>query len=521
MALFVPLLFLGVGALVMASILGRMVDAQRPLIGTLLALGVPRSRVLGHYLAFAVALGLLGAGLGVALAEVGSGELTRSYAEELAIPFVSTRFHPGLDLGGVLLAAGVAALAGFLPARRAAGLSPVEAMRPGAPRNGWATGRLFRPLARLPLPARLAARGVLATPLRSLTSAGGVTAAVVLLLTTTAITDGMTRAVDVQFHQEERYDLRAEWNEPRPAAPLRSQVGAAAPGSTIEVGLAVPATLRRSTRSAKALVEAVEPHATLLKTLDENGRSPTLGPGEVALPHSAAHALDCRPGDVLTLDLEPWARPVTVRVGFIRDGVMGSTLNARLEDLRTWLGAPGAANFAVLATPSERREATRLVLFTLPGVARVHDAAAMRGQLDLLMGLSYAMVGAMALFGAILAAAIVFNTSTLSILERSREFATLRALGLPMRKIRAQVTLGNGALALLGAALGLPLAVWTARAAAASLDSDLFSVTAYLSPRAMLLALLEIAAVLLLGQWPALRTIARANLAEAVRSREG
>lgn len=70
MATFFPLLFLGVGACVVMALLTRLVDAQRPLIGTLLALGVPRRRVLLHYLAFALAIGAVGAVGGAALGHV-------------------------------------------------------------------------------------------------------------------------------------------------------------------------------------------------------------------------------------------------------------------------------------------------------------------------------------------------------------------------------------------------------------------------------------------------------------------
>jgi putative ABC transport system permease protein len=521
MALFFPLLFLVVGALVVASILGRLVDAQRSIIGTLLALGMPRRWVLLHYLSFGVALGVVGALLGITLGEIGSRELTSEYAQELSIPFVTTRLHLLVDLVGLGVSLVAAALAGLLPARRAASVSPVEAMRAAPPALGRSMRVIAGPKTGLPLSLRLAIRNLLASPTRSLASAAGVAAAVVLLLSTASVMDGMTHSIDVQFHQAQHFDLQAELAQPVPEADLQKRTRALAGVSRAEVGLTVPAKLRCGSKTADVLVEAVESDSTLLTTLDEHGRVSEIPHGAIALPHGVAHKLGCRSGSHLVLDAAPWATTQEVTVAFESDSALGSTARARLDDLQSWLQLPGAVNLALLSVEPSNREAVRRSLFNLPGVARVHDATAMRSQLDQVIGLSYAMIGAMLLFGSVLAAAIIFNTSTLSILERMREFATLRAIGQPMSRIRAQISFGNGALAALGLAAGLPAAVWTAHAAASSMDSDLFSVQAVLTPHSLAAAVFEVVLVLLIGQWPGLRAVAHANLAEVVRSREG
>ncbi|HEX6836485.1 MAG TPA: ABC transporter permease, partial [Polyangia bacterium] len=116
MAAFFPLLFLGVGAFIVAALLGRVVDAQRPLIGTFLALGVGRARVLGHYLAYALALGGSGAVVGAVVGLAAAPAMTREYALELGIPFVSATLRWPLGLWGVAVGVAVALLAGALPA---------------------------------------------------------------------------------------------------------------------------------------------------------------------------------------------------------------------------------------------------------------------------------------------------------------------------------------------------------------------------------------------------------------------
>jgi putative ABC transport system permease protein len=153
-------------------------------------------------------------------------------------------------------------------------------------------------------------------------------------------------------------------------------------------------------------------------------------------------------------------------------------------------------------------------------VAHVEDVHALRDEVASLMSLGWALVGAMLLFGGVLAAAILFNTATLGILERWRELATLRALGRTQREIFAGVTLENMLLAIAGLSLGYPLATATSRAILKLYSSDLFRLPYVMAPRTIAFAVCGIVGVLLIAQWPALRRLARASLAEAVRTRE-
>ena len=137
------------------------------------------------------------------------------------------------------------------------------------------------------------------------------------------------------------------------------------------------------------------------------------------------------------------------------------------------------------------------------------------------MGLGWVMLLAMLVCSVVLAAAILFNTATLGILERRRELATLRALGRTLREIALGLTLEHALLCVAGLALGFPLSVWAIRHVLALFSSDLFRLPFVLSPVTAATAALGVLIVLLVAQWPALRLVARESLAEAVRTREG
>lgn len=123
----------------------------------------------------------------------------------------------------------------------------------------------------------------------------------------------------------------------------------------------------------------------------------------------------------------------------------------------------------------------------------------------------------MLLLAVVLAAAVLFNTATLGILERRRELATRRALGQSQRGIAWSLTLEHGLLALLGLAVGLPLGLLAGRAVISFYSSDLLSLPFAVSLRTVAVAAAGVLLVLLAAQAPALRAAARTPIAEAVR----
>jgi putative ABC transport system permease protein len=218
---------------------------------------------------------------------------------------------------------------------------------------------------------------------------------------------------------------------------------------------------------------------------------------------------------------ETLRRPWATRVSGFADAAMGNTATVRLSDAQREAGLGDAVTSVVLKVREDARGTVKRALSSLPDVARVEDAAALRGQMGDLMALGWVFLFVMLGCGVVLAAAILFNTATLAILERRRELATLRALGRTQREVAAALTIENSALAVIGLGIGLPLAVIATKAVLALYSSDLFTLRFVLSLRTLAAACVGVVAVLLAAQWPALRQLGRESIAEAVRVRDG
>jgi putative ABC transport system permease protein len=115
----VSLLVGGIG--IMNIMLVSVTERTRE-IGTRLAIGALEREVLLQFLIEAVVLSSLGGLVGIALATVASVALARL----MNVPY---DFDPGINLLSFGFAAAIGVIFGYFPARRAAGLNPIDALR--------------------------------------------------------------------------------------------------------------------------------------------------------------------------------------------------------------------------------------------------------------------------------------------------------------------------------------------------------------------------------------------------------
>ena len=174
-----------VGALIIANTFSILLAQRRRQIGLLRAVGATRGQVVGRYLGEAVGLGVAGALVGIPLA-LGAAALiarfvTHSWAFGLVVPWDRLAVVAGL---GVL----VTVLAAVLPVLRASRATPLEALQPAGPSARGRTGLpLLDRLAAAPFlrrnpVARLAVLNIGRNPARAVATASALVLAVGLMV---------------------------------------------------------------------------------------------------------------------------------------------------------------------------------------------------------------------------------------------------------------------------------------------------------------------------------------------------
>ena len=432
MAVYFPILFLLAAGLAIYVLLSRRVTQERQIIGTLRATGVA-GRTLGwHYMSYALLAGVLGALIGLPIGVVIAGGLTRAYAKIISLPESLTVFggvRPATLLLGIVFALVATGFAAWWPSRRAMRIMPAEAMRaevpsvkagrswiekivPGSRHFSAKWGKVLRDVGR--------------SGARSFVTAIGVALSILLILATFGLVTSLQHAMDVEFDTVMLNQGQAQYA----AAVTKENLDqvASVPGVTY----VEPAVNQSVSVAYGSLV-----YATALTALNQGSRMHgfvTESGDPVPMP-SEGFLVD----QSLTTQLPGLQVGDTISVTFtglgdttLKGPVKAFTYNplgAYVYADRSWLVAqvPTAVAMDVLLQTADDADQTdvRKQVSALAGVVTYVETAAIEETFREWEQLFYLLAIFMVVLGAIMAFAIIFTTMSISIVERSREIATM------------------------------------------------------------------------------------------------
>ncbi len=513
-----PLLFLTAAGVAAYVLLTRRVHAERPIIGTLLAGGARRGRLVRHYLLQGVVITLLGAVAGVVLGILGTSAVTHAYTRDLAIPDTVVRQHPLLAVAGLALGVLVGLAGAAAPALSAARTAPAEAMRNEVatqPPGAWS--RAVTRLRPIPASGRMALRDVARSRRRTAATALGAVLALVLVLTSLGMITTMVRALHVQYDEVERQDATVTL-APGATVAVRAALARLPQVTAVERSQVGPVTVTRGTASYSTALHGFRTGTVMhgFRGADHNS-VPVPRSGVLAGSALAAH-LDAGVGDTVTLTA-PGGSPTTERiVGFV-DEPLGTNLYAAPSTARHVLGSAGSQTLLARYAPGADRTALRRAVTRMDGVVAYADAHALLDSLNKYLGLFWGFVGMMVALGVVLALAIIYVSMAVTVVERTNELATLRAAGVPLRRVAATLATENLLATLLGIPVGLVLGWVAADQFMGLYSNDLFTLPLWLPWWALALAAAGVLVAAALSQLPAVRAVRNLDVARVVRER--
>lgn len=517
-AYLMPAVILLVAAVSVYVMLGRQVHAQTPQIGLMKAIGYTNTAILRHYLLFALVIGVIGAVAGTILGVPFGYAITETYAAELGIPIVVARFYPELLAEGMLLSLIATTLAAIGPARGALRQSPAQAMRLD-PAIAQVKGRIsiFERLLPLPLWLRLPLRNVLRVRRRSLTTAIGIVFAYILLLMVWGLTDSMNYFFTSTYTLIEKWDVRALFNTPQTQATL-DEIQSWQGIKKVEALAQLPATLKANGHTEDILLTALEVGQTMHAFNFPKGVSDesAFQEGRLVLTSGMLEKISLQEGDHVTLETALGKQDYTL--GPPSEELMNAVAYISLADLQKRANSPMPIyNGVYLTVEPNQVKQIKLDMYQLPGAVSVQHKADLVADLQSFMVLFYAFTGIMLVFALAMAFALLFNAMTVSVLERKREFATMRSVGTGRRWIAILLAGENLILWLFTLPPGLLLGYLMALGMGSAFNTDLFTFKVVVSTISYAGAAVGILMTMLLATLPAIRRVNRLNLAEATK----
>ncbi|MCP3974025.1 MAG: FtsX-like permease family protein [bacterium] len=521
MAVFFPIMFLAAAAMAAYVMISRLVYSQRPHIGVLLANGFTRGQVLRHYLGYGLLPGLIGSIPGAVVGVLIARSITRLYTSLLSIPTTVIEFYPATLLGAVAFGLVASLLAALAPALVASRIRPADAMRGETPSGGGRQSifeRLIPPLRRIPVSWKMTFRGVGRNPRRTTYTIIGVVLSLMLILVSWGMIDTIRYLMDRQFVEIQQEDATVFFGglaTTENASALLAVDGVAAAEPVLTVPVSLQAGDHRYETALMVLEDDTDMHRLMSTT---NGWIDLPAQG-IVLGKATRELLDIEIGDPISIALATGISVTEPVAAFVDEplGTMAYISRSRAETLtNTELPATSAL---IAYDDGVDAKALRNTVTELPQVAAFEDANVIYDMMQSFMVLFYAFVGVMLLFGGAMAFALIFNSMSANIAERTREVATLLAVGTDRRSISLYITAENLLVAAMGIPIGLVVGYYAAKSAMASFSSDLFAFDLHIQPMTYVWASLAILIVALISQWPGLRAIRTLSIPKIIKER--
>lgn len=508
-----PVLFLGVAALLLNVVLARLVATQRGEIGALKAFGYTDREVGRHFVGLVAAVVVAGCACGYLLGTWLSSTMTTMYAEYYRLPDFVVRIGLGSLLEAFTTASVASGLGAFVAVRRAVCLPPAEALRAAPPLSYRPTVVERLGLARrLPPTVRIVLRELERRPARALMSVVGIAFAGSLGIAHLFAADAVHRLLDVQYGLTQHEDARLAFARPRPLGALSSTE--ALPGVLhAEPVREVPARLCSNGVERLVGVQGRTRSGRLAGAVDDRLFDVPPPSGGLSISRKLAEVLGVGVGDLLRIEVLEGRRPeLTVPVGRIVESFVGASVQADLFELAGWLGEAPTADAMLIALDQRRRADFHRAVRETPEIIGVSERgpllANVRAMLTENLGTMLAITVA---FAGVLALGVLYNAARIHLAERARDLASLRVLGFRRGEV-ASILLGElGVLVALGTPLGLLLGSFFARSLAASpgFDTEQFRLPYVIEP-----ATYAIASLIVLGSAWIAALVARTRLNE-------
>ena len=521
MAVFFPIMFLAAAGMAAYVMISRLVHAQRPHIGVFLANGFTRGQVLRHYLGYGVIPGLIGSIPGAIAGVLLARSITRLYTGLLAIPVTLVEFYPATLVGAVAFGLVASLLAALAPALVASRVIPAAAMRGETPAGGGRLSLLERivpPVRKAPAAWKMALRGVGRNPRRTIYTIIGVVLSLMLVLVSWGMIDTIRHLMDRQFIEIQQEDATVYFAGPASTDDVAALLDIEGV-SAAEPALTVPVSLESGGQHYETALLVLEDGTEMHRLLSITDGWIDLPAEGVVLGKATQDLLDVNIGDPVSIAIGGGGSVSEPVVAFVDEplGTMAYMARTRAETLT---GAELPVTSALIAyTDGTDAKALRNTVTALPQVGAFEDANVLYDMMQRFMVLFYAFVGLMLLFGGAMAFALIFNAMSVNIAERTREVATLLAVGTDRRSISMYITAENLLVAAMGIPIGLVVGYFAAKEAMASFSSDLFAFDLYIQPSTYVFASLAILIVALISQWPGLRAIRRISIPKIVKER--
>lgn len=245
-------------------------------------------------------------------------------------------------------------------------------------------------------------------------------------------------------------------------AELQTQPGVYAAAPRLEFPSLIRSAYTADAVRARGVDPLLEAKVSNIPTAVVQGRM-LEKPGEVVLGQQLAERLDVRLGERVVLDTSALAGPQALGlrvVGLVRSGIAPvdrGTVLVHIQDARVLTGLQTATGVALDVSRGQEARIAEALRPVLPPNLQVYDLTQLLGGLASAIGTKQSSTFFIGMIFSLFAALAVTSTVLVSVLERTREFGMMGAIGMNPHRLAQMITLETVFATSLGWGVGLIL----------------------------------------------------------------
>ncbi|MCP4181086.1 MAG: FtsX-like permease family protein [bacterium] len=488
MAVMMPIIFLGVAALVLNVVMVRLSEQQRTVIGTLKAIGVNNKTILLQNIKYGVFVGIVGGIIGCFLGYLISYGMTAMYSTLFTFPKLTNSLYPDTMLTAVIISTAISVLGTLKGTKAMLKLTPAEAMHPSPPQKSGKSFLEYYPKLwkKLDFRWQMVLRGLSRNRSRTIIGILAAALGTSILLMSMGMVNSLYYMVIFQFDKVISYNYQLSFrNEVNYGAlsEVKNMIGV----SYAEPQLEVPCNFTNGTFSKKGAITGTISNAKLTVPYKTDGTPVYVTSTGITMNQRLAQDLHIKVGDYITFTpVKGLQRPHKVKVEKIFNTTFGLPVYANYHYLNKLISESSAVSSIQLNAQQSSSEKTEFLkqLKKYPTLSSVTiTSESKKIMMDEFVAKLSGMCYTMIFFAAVIFFGSILNSALISISERSREIATFKVLGYHNKEIGKiflrEIMITN----LTGVLFGLPLGYYFLYEICLMYRNDMYSMPCIVYPQ--------------------------------------
>ncbi|WP_338536325.1 ABC transporter permease [Helicovermis profundi] len=514
----IPLIFLGVAAVIISVMISRLVSSNRVSIGVLKAMGYSNAQILIHYTKLSVIIGLFGASIGMIGGTIFSGFMAKMYTTYFFnIPILKAKIYPKYIILGILLSITFCIISGLFGARKVIGIHPAESMRPEAPKTGKRIliERINAIWKRVSFTQKIVIRNIFRSKKRFLFIAIGISLTYGMTMLPLTMTEQFSSMFTTQYGEFQKAEYSINFRSPineNNIIGIKELINT----KEIEPKLEYPFEIVNGWKDKTVVLVGVRTNTNLYGFKNTRGDKISVPKTGILLSQNLAKSLGVKKGDYIKIKtFVPGREDKKVLVKDIIEQWLGINAYMNIENMQDLFVDRGMMTSIMLNSDDN----VKGKLKNLNNITSIQSLSDISSGFKEYMKFSIFSIGIMLIFSGILGFAIVYNSTIMSINERQLEFSSLRVMGFHKNEIFSIILRENAYMTIFGLALGIPLSKFFVYGLAESFSTDIYTMSSYIAPNEYIITGVLTIIFIVLAQLATYGKIQKLDFIEALKNR--